>query len=364
MPISKKRPLVGLDIGSHTIKLVEVVHNKRGRILQNFGAIPTPPGSVVEGSIKDQEKLVSAIKRLYKNLRVRNSNVAASLSGYSVIAKKITLDRMDESRVEETIQEEAEKYIPYDINEVNLDFAILNSDQQGEAQGDEKGGVTGPKQMDVLLVAAKRDIIDEYVALLRAADLNPGALDADIFALQNAAEISLTNPEKCFALINLGAAELEINVVSRGISTFSRDSSYGGSQVTEAIRSEFKLDLHEAERMKLGGVELDGQREERLAAVLTREVSSWVREIKRALEFVAGTHASDPVEKIVVSGGSCRMAGLLEYLEKETGIPVEPLNPFRNLVIDYKRFDPDYLDYMALQAGVAVGLSLRRIDDK
>jgi len=368
MAISKKKSLVGLDIGSHSIKVAEIVHTKGGRVLQNFGVIPTPPGAVVEGSIKDQERLASALKILYKNLRIRNSNVAASLSGYSVIAKKITLEQMEESKIEGAIREEAEKYIPYDINEVNLDFAMLESEAEPEAgdAGKEAGKEvgSGPKQMDVLLVAAKREVIDEYVEVIRAAGLNPGVLDADIFALQNAAEISLPEPETCYAIINLGAAELEINVVSRGVSIFSRDSSYGGAQVTEAIRSEFSIDLPEAEQMKVGGMDLDDPKKEGLAKVVSSEVSSWVKEIKRALDFVSGTRAGDPIEKIIVSGGSSRIPGLQKYLEAETGIPVEPLNPFRNLLIDHRRFDADYLEYMAPQAGVAVGLSLRYIDDK
>ncbi|MCF8143085.1 MAG: pilus assembly protein PilM [Deltaproteobacteria bacterium] len=364
MAISKKKTLVGLDIGSHCIKLVEIVHSKRGRVLQNFGVIHTPPGAVVEGSIKDQEGVASAIKTLYRNLRVRNSNVAVSLPGYSVISKKISLVKMEEAKVESAIQEEAEKYIPYDINEVNLDFAVLDTGGTSDATGEENETSKDSRQMEVLLVAAKREVIDEYVQLIQAADLNPGVLDADLFALQNAAEISLLNPEPCYAIINLGAAELEINVVTRGISTFSRDSSYGGAQVTDAIKAEFNIDLLEAEKMKLGGAELDDQKEEGLAKIVNHEVSGWIKEIKRALDFVSGTRAGDPIKKIIVSGGSCKTPGLQKYLELETGIPVEPLNPFRNLVVDYNRFDVDYLDYMALQAGVAVGLSLRSIDDK
>jgi type IV pilus assembly protein PilM len=359
---SKIKPLVGLDIGSHCIKLVEIEYAKRGRVLQNFGVIPAPPGAIVEGSIKDQAGVASAIKTLYRNLRVKNSNVAVSLSGYSVIAKKITVEKMEESKIEENIKEEAEKYIPYDINEVNLDFMILDSDR--EAEGDRGGGSKGPQQMDVLLVAAKRDIIDEYVALIRAADLNPGVLDADVFALQNAAELSLINPGKCYAIINLGAAELEMNVVSGGISIFSRDSSYGGAQITEAIGAKFDIDLYEAEKMKMGGVKLDRSKGEELAKIVNHQVSRWVKEIKRALDFVSSTRAGDPIERIVVSGGSCNVPGFQKYLETETGIAVEPLNPFRNLVVDHKMFDVDYLDYMALQAGVALGLSLRSIDDK
>jgi len=363
MAISRKKPLVGLDIGSHSIKLVEIVPSKRGRMLQNFGVIHTPPGAVLEGSIKDRAGVASAIKKLYKNLRVRNSNVAVSLSGYSVIAKKITIEKMEESKIEAAIHEEAEKYIPYDINEVNLDFTILQSTEE-YGEGDDKGESKGRHQMDVMLVAAKRDVIEEYVELVQAADLNPAVMDADIFALQNAVEISLTGPEKCYAIINLGAAELEINVVSRGVSTFSRDSSYGGAQVTESIRSELRVDLREAEQMKLGGMPLDTHQEDGVAKVLGREVSAWVKEIKRAVEFVTSTRSADPIQKIIVSGGSFKIPGLQKYLETETGIPVAPLNPFRNLVINYRRFDADYLDDMALQAGVAVGLALRSIDDK
>jgi len=363
MPTSKLKPLVGLDIGSHTIKLVEILHSKKGRVLQNFGMIHTPPGAVAEGAIKDEEAVVSAIKSLYKNLKVRNINVAISLSGYSVISKKITLGKMDEPALEKAIQEEAEKYIPYDINEVNLDFEVLDSGRETQGEGGE-GEAGRQDQMEVLLVAAKTEVIDEYIDLIQAAGLNPGVLDADIFALQNAVEISLAKPRTCYAIVNIGAAELEINVISRGISTFSRDSSFGGSQLTEAISKKFNIDLPEAEKIKLGGAALSNQKREDLAKVVEQQVSVWVKEIKRALDFVSSTRTGDPIEKIIVSGGAFKMPGLQKYLEMETGIPVDPLNPFRNLVIDYKRFDPDYLDDIAPQAGVAVGLSLRSIDDK
>lgn len=362
--MSKKKPLVGLDIGSHTIKLVEIFRSKKGRLLQNFGVIHTPPGAIVEGAIKDQEGVVSAIKSLYRNLKVRNSNVAISLSGYSVISKRISLEKMEESALEKAIHEEAEKYIPYDITEVNLDFTVLNAERETQMDKDKEGEPEARNQMDVLLVAAKREIIDEHVELVRAAGLNPGVLDADVFALQNAVEISLAAPQTCYAIINLGAAELEINVISGGISTFSRDSSFGGTQITEAISKKFNIDLSEAEKMKLGGMALDEEKKGGLAGIVNQEVSLWVKEIKRALDFVSSMRTGDAVEKIVVSGGSFRVSGFQKYLELETGITVDLLNPFRNLVIDYKRFDPEYLEYMAPLAGVAVGLSLRSIDDK
>ncbi len=364
MAVSKKKNLVGLDIGSDCIKLVEIDHTSRGRILRNFGVAATPPHAIVEGSVKDVGAVSAAIKSLFKNLKVRNSNVAVSLSGYSVISKKIDLDKMEESQIEKAIQGEAEKYIPYDISEVNLDFARVISRGEAGAVTEEEGGSAAPERMEVMLVAAKREIINEYVELIRAADLNPGVLDVNIFALQNAVEISWEGSEECFAIVNLGATELEINAVSGGVSTFSRDSSYGGAQITEAIMSEFGMDFQEAEKLKLGGIELDEKKREGLEKIVTRIVSAWVGEIKRALDFVASTRSDDTIGKIIVSGGSSRIPGLQKYLEMETGISVEALNPFKSLVIDSKRVDPDYLNYMAPQAGVAVGLALRFIDDK
>ena len=126
----------------------------------------------------------------------------------------------------------------------------------------------------------------------------------------------------------------------------------------------FNTDLQQAEKIKLGGVDLDDRKKEGLEKIVTNEVSAWIKEIKRALDFVSSTRTGDPIGKIIVSGGSCRIPGLQKYLEMETGIPVEQLNPFKNLDLNDKRFDSDYLDYMAPQAGVAVGLSLRSIDDK
>jgi type IV pilus assembly protein PilM len=364
MAIPKKNQLVGLDIGSHSIKLVEIDHGKRGRLLRNFGVAPVPPGAIIEGSIKDVEAVSATIKGLFKNLRVRNRNVAISLAGYGVIAKRISLKKMGESEIEKAIQEEAEKYIPYDINEVNLDFAILNPEKEVEESKDQEPESTASNQVDVLLVAAKKDIVEEHVELIRAANLNPGVLDADVFALQNAVEISIDRPEGNYVIITIGAGELGINVVYGGMSTFSRDSSYGGAQITGAIMSEYGVGFDEAEKIKLGGTELEVQKKESLGKIVTNEVSAWVKEIKRALDFVVATYPDEAISEIILAGGSSRIAGLRTYMEQETNIPVVYLNPFRNLIMNSKSFDLEYLDYMAPQAGVAVGLALRSIGDK
>lgn len=363
MAIHKKNQLIGMDIGSHSIKLVEIDDGKKGRVLRNFGIIGLPFNAIVEGSIKEMELVSSAIRELCRNLKIGNKNVATSISGFSVIVKKITLTNKEESELETTIQDEAEQYIPFDISEVNLDFDIMSGAFKSKEASDEEGEKEGSEQMEVMLVAAKKDIVEDYVSVLDLAGLNSVVLDIDAFALQNAFEISSEKREGCYALVNVGAEELGINAIKNDISLFTRDSSFGGSQITEAIMSQFSVSFEEAEKIKLGGTRKEKDRKI-LEEIFVSVITEWVQEIKRALDFVAGTYPDETIEKILVSGGSCRIPDFKRYLELETGIPVAELNPFANLIINEKSFDPKYLRYMAPQAAVAVGLALRSIGDK
>jgi type IV pilus assembly protein PilM len=364
MPTAKKNQLVGLDIGSHAIKLVEIEDTKKGRILKNFGIIGLPQDAIVEGAIKEMEIVSSAIKTLYKNLKIKNKNVVTSISGYSVIVKKISIQKRGEAELDASIQDEAEQYIPFDINDVNLDYEILTP--PGEEEADKKGeGDKGDKGlMDVMLVAAKKDIVEDYVSLLHLTGLSPAILDVDAFALQNSFELSSENISGCYALVNVGAEELGINAIKNGVSIFTRDSSYGGYQINEAIMSKFDVSYEEAEKIKLGGTKIDQKDKGALEEIFTSVISGWVNEIKRALDFLATTYPDESIEKIVISGGSCRFPGFQKYLELETEIPVLELNPFGNLQVNDKMFDPKYLTYMAPQAAIAVGLALRSIGDK
>ncbi len=369
MPIPKKNQLVGLDIGSHSVKLVEIDDSKKGMILKNFGTIGLPKDAIVEGAIKEIEIVASSIKNLFKMLHVKNKNVATSISGFSVIPKKISISKRDESELESSIQEEAEQYIPFDISDVNLDYEILTSEEEEEAPETEEGeNEEGAKKegsglMDVMLVAAKKDIIEDYMSLIHLAGLNPAVLDVDAFALQNAFEMSAEEASGCYAIVSVGAEELGINAIKNRASIFTRDSSYGGSQITEAIMSRLDTSYEEAEKIKLGGTKMDKERDA-LEEIFTSSVSGWVQEIKRALDFLTTTYPDETIEKILITGGASRLPGFAKYLEMETDIPIEQLNPFANLQINEKTFDPRYLSYMAPQAGVAVGLALRSIGDK
>ena len=369
MPIPKKNQLVGLDIGSSAIKLVEIEDGKKGRILKNFGIIGLPHNAIVEGSIKEMELISSAIISLFRHLKIKNKNVATSVSGYSVIVKKIPVNKKKGVSLESTIYEEAEQYIPYDIHDVNLDYEVLGG-KEGEAEGEEeakepeaseKQEETGP--VDVMLVAAKKDIVEEYLRLLNLAKLNPVVLEVDVFAIQNAFEAAIQDTSECCAIINVGAEELEINAIKAGVSIFTRDSSYGGAQITEAIMKKLDIPYEEAEKIKLGGEDITKVKKE-LEDIFTSVVSTWIQEIKRALDFVATTYPDENIEKLYVCGGACRVPGFQKYLEMETDIPVLELNPFASLTMDEKIFDPKYLSYMAPQAAVAVGLALRSMGDK
>jgi type IV pilus assembly protein PilM len=362
MATPKKNQLVGLDIGSHSIKLAEVEDTKKGKILKSFGVIGLPQDAIVEGAIKEMEIVSSAIKTLYRHLKIKNKNVVTSISGYSVIVKKITIQKRGEAELEATIQDEAEQYIPFDINDVNLDYEILSS--TGDKDQQEKGAKEDRGLMDVMLVAAKKDIVEDYESLLHLTGLNPAILDVDAFALQNAFESALEEISGCYAIVNVGAEELGINAIKNGVSIFTRDSSYGGYQINEAIMSKFGVSYEEAEKIKLGGTKLESKERETLEDVFTSVVSGWVNEIKRALDFLSTTYPDESIEKIFVSGGSCRIPGFQKYLEIETEIPVEEMNPFANLQINDKLYDPKYLNYMAPQAAVAVGLALRSVGDK
>jgi len=362
MPVSKKNQLIGIDIGSHSIKVAEVEDSKQGMVLKNFGIIELPPEAIMDGSIKEMEIVSAALQNLLKNLRIKNNNSATSISGYSVIVKKITIPQKAEEDLEKSIHNEAEQYIPFDINDVNLDFQILPSPIKEEEEEEEKP--EKEELMDVLLVAAKKDIVEEYTSLFHLSELNPVVLDIDAFALQNAFEISNAEQSGCHALVHIGAQQLTINVVREGISVFTRDSSYGGAKITSEIQKQFETSYEEAEKIKLGATPIGADQKTVLEEIFSSSVSRWAQEIKRALDFVATTFVDIKVDDIFLSGGSSLIPGFSKYLSMETDLPVEKLNPFANLEIKEKLFDMAYLNYYAPIAVISIGLALRSIGDR
>lgn len=357
MPIPKRNQVVGIDIGSHSIKIAEIEDSKKGLVLKNFGIIEIPPEAIVEGSIREMEILSAALSNLLTNLKINNKNVATSISGYSVIVKKIAIPKKEEEELEKSIKSEAEQYIPFDIEDVNLDFQII---PPPEKEGEEK---EEEEFMDVLLVAAKKDIVEEYVSLLQLTGLNPIFLDIDAFALQNAFEISNHEQSGCHAIVHIGAQQLTINVIKNGISIFTRDSSYGGAQITSEIQKKLNIPYKEAEMIKLGAKPIEAKHRPLIEETFTSTVTNWCQEIKRAFDFVTST-SPDKIESILLSGGSSSLPGFSKYLGLETGLKIEMLNPYGEMEIREKLFDTGYLNYVAPQGAVSIGLALRYIGDK
>jgi len=348
----KKTSLIGLDIGSHAVKIVHLMESKGTYRLKDLGMSFLPPNCIVEGAIKDQEAVQSAIKKLVGNLKTKVKGVATSIAGWSVIIKKVDLPQMSEDELAENIQVEAEQYIPFNVEDVNIDFQILGSSPEKT------------DRMEVMLVAAKKEVIDDYTNLIKKAGLSPQVVDVDFFALENAFEANYDVAESGgVALVDIGATKMNINVLKNGVSMFNRDASIGGHQITEDIRQRFGLDYEEAEKIKLG-LSSEKVPVQDLEAIFVSAATGWSTEVKRAIDFFYATYPEETIGQILLSGGSSRLPGLDGLLNKDTNIPVAYFNPLAKIGAETKVFDQQYLDYIAPQVAVAVGLALRRVGDK
>ena len=347
----KKNRLVGLDIGSRTLKLAEIIDTKAGSTLKNFSTIDIEPGLIEEGSVRDPEAVSEYIRELFKSIKLKDKNVAISIGGYSVIVKKINVQTMTEDELHETIHFEAEQYIPFDISEVNLDFQIL-----GESEHN-------PNQMNVLLVAAKKEMISEYINLMKMAKLHPRIIDVDAFALQNIFKFNYSPEDENIALIDIGASKTSLNILKDNVSEFMRDVSLGCEQINDKIASTVGCTIEETEAIKLGE-ESDLISAEDLKEIVVSVVTDWCVEIKRALDFFYSTYPEEQISRIVLSGGGANIKKFLELLAAETSAEVEVINPFQNFIVDSNRVDSSYLEQIAPQAAICMGLAARKIGDK
>jgi len=344
---------IGLDIGSSSIKLIQLRETSKGIHLVNFDMALLPPEAVVDGALMNFTAIVEKIRELLRVHRIRFKECALSISGHSVIIKKISLPEMTEEELQESIQWEAEQYIPFEIKDVEVDVEILNPK-------------AGQGQMDVLLVAAKKEIINDYVSVAMEAGLKPVIMDVDTFTIQNAFELNYGfPPNEVIALINIGASVININIVANGITTFTRDIGMGGQMLTEEIQKQLNVSYEEAEHYKTGGEgTISSSSIYREVQRLSERVSeTLVTEIQRSIDFFAATTINADISRIYLSGGSSQIPALIRSLERRLEVPVELVNPFKNIVVDPKKFDFDLLQRMAPMAAVAVGLGLRRAGD-
>jgi type IV pilus assembly protein PilM len=350
----RAQSLVGLDIGSSAVKAIELKPAGKGFRVSALGVESVPPDSIVDGAIIDGGAVADAVRRLFANKRFKAKDVVASLSGNSVIVKKITLPAMTEAELSESIYWEAEQYIPFDIQDVNLDYEILDPGTGQDTQG----------SMDVLLVAAKKDKIADYTNVIAQAGKSPVIVDVDVFALQNAFEANYGfEPGAVVAILNAGASAININILSGSQSVFTRDVSMGGNAFTEAVQKELNLPYESAEQLKKGQ-DVDGATYEDARAVLRAMTDNVLLEVEKTFDFFKATASNDRIDRIMLSGGASRVEGFAESLRERFGTEVEQFDPFRQVAFDAKKLGVDNAEDFAPVAAVAMGLALRKVGDR
>jgi type IV pilus assembly protein PilM len=347
----RAKSLVGLDLGSSAVKAIELKPVGKGYKVTAFGSEPIPPDSIVDGAIIDGAAVVAAVRRLFESRKIKTKEVAASLSGNAVIVKKISLPVMTEAELAESIYWEAEQYIPFDIQDVNLDYQILD------------GRDSGKGTMDVLLVAAKNEKIADYTGVIGQAGRTAVVIDVDAFALQNAYEANYgADADGVVVLLNAGASATNINILSGEQSVFTRDISIGGNAYTEALQKELSLPFEQADQLKRGQT-VNGTTYEDARPVLRAVTENVMLEIQKTFDFFKATAASDRINRIVISGGASRAEAFGEMLADRFEAPVESFDPFKKISFDAGKFNADVTE-VAATAAVAVGLALRRAGDR
>jgi type IV pilus assembly protein PilM len=352
--LTPRRQLVGLDIGSSAIKLVQLKESKGRYFLQKFGVKPLEPEVIVDGTVMDEGRVVSAIRELFDESNVKNKHVAISISGHAVIVKKISLPPMPDEELEGQVRLAAEQYIPFDINEVNIDFHVLPPDPSGDGQGD----------MSVILVAAKKDKINELTELVKGAGLTPMVMDVDAFAIENMHAINYPMAQdETTALVNLGASVMNVNIIRGGVSLFTRDIPLGGNRYTEAIQREMGMSYEEAEESKKGE-HASGSAAASLGNVIDSVNGEVASEIARTVDYFKTSASNAELDRVLVCGGVAKAKGLIQQLGDRMQTPVEVANPFGEIDVTGSDVDPDTLADLAPLAAVGVGLALRAVGDR
>ena len=343
--LNHKKQSVGLDIGSRTLKAVELRPSRKGNFdLVSHGYDVLSPDCIVDGVILSKNPVADTINRIFTHERIKNNRVATSISGHSVIVKKISLPTQNEADLAESIPWEAEQYIPFDIADVNLDYQVLG-----------ENSATG--MLDILLVAVKKDKILDYTQVLTLAGKTPVIVDVDAFALQNAYEFNYEPTDNSTAaLLDIGATTMTINLVAGTEFLFTRDVSVGGNHYTEFLQKEFNLSYDQAQALKHGEA-VDNISLNDVHHVIDSVTEIISLEIQKTFDFFKSTSTVDNIDRMLVSGGAAHTSGLIDALEKKFEIPVEKFNSFRKISADPQRFP--MLDEQSPDMAIAVGLALR-----
>ncbi|MGL1930522.1 MAG: pilus assembly protein PilM [Desulfotalea sp.] len=338
--------VVGIDIGSHAVKICQLKKAGDDYSVVALGSALLPEDAVDDGTLNSPEEVSNIIATLLKNLKIRNKKIGFSISGYSVIVKKINLQAMEDKLLEDYIMAEAEQYIPFDREDVYLDYQDLKTNETPEGR------------TDVMLVAAKKDVVQEYLTMFDDLGLIPVLVDIDGFAFENSFEHSSTDSSNV-AMVDIGASKISINILSEGLSVVARDVVLGSRQITEQIQDLLDLEFEEAELIKLGGKQPEEGNFE-IQKIFSKSCTQWVLEIKKSIDLYHANYKKSPLAKIILGGGGAKVTSFAEFLNEETGIKVELCSPFNNISFDEKKIDPEYIKDISPEMAIATGIALRK----
>jgi type IV pilus assembly protein PilM len=361
--LSKKIPLVAIDIGSSSIKLIKLTELKKGKHeLTHFGVMPLAEGCVVEGVVKNPEMVAEALKKLIKAEKSQGNYAASSVAGEAVFIKKIKVPLMSKDELFFKVNQEAEQYIPFDINDVVLDFQLLGSKSDGVKEGSKGSGEKG-EMMEALLVAVQKDIINERTNILLDAGLKPAIIDLDLFALMNAAQLtkdfsSMGNT----ALIDLGDSFTHINIIQDGAVSYSRDIPVGGRCLTNMLLSKFKVPFEQVIEIKQGKFSPDTNENEVIETIV-QAYKKVLDEVQKYFEYIS-TVSNHQIKSVLLCGGGSMIRGLDGFFTDYLKLPVEILNPMQGIKVNHKDFDQHLVHEMSGLSTVALGLARRRFDYK
>jgi type IV pilus assembly protein PilM len=344
--MAEGKNLVGVDIGASSIKVVQLKANRKVYSVIRYGYAPLPPQTIIDGHIMSSGVVTETLVRLFSDNKIQQKDIAVGVYGQSVIVRKITVPMMTPEELEEQINWEAEQHIPFDIKVMSIDYEVLR--KRPEAG-----------QMDLLLVAAKKDEINDYASILREARLRPLIVDINAFTIQNIFEQQMGLPQDgTIALLNVGAAVSSLNIVSHGVSAFTREITNAGNAITEEIQKQCSVPYEQAEAYKCGGGPTQIVPQE-VHQIISSACEGLAGEIQRSLDFYLATSGEGEISKIFVCGGSAYLAPLCKAIEKRARVPVMLFDPMAQLQVDPKFVNEAEMRSRASQLVVALGLSLR-----
>ena len=340
---------IGLDIGSSLVKVVEIDHSRSQPVVCKLGVVPLPPEAIVDGEVMDRLLVVDAIRECAAQAGLRGGDVVTAVSGRALIVKKVLMDKMDKADAREAIFWEAEQHVPFDIEDVSLDFQILDE-------------VTAGNQMQVLLVAAKKELIHQHADLVREAGLEPRIIDLDAFAVQNCYEANYEpGANKVVGLLNIGAEVTNVNIVQGGTPQFTRDLSVGRSRFIEEAQREFNIGREEASRL-LTAKQPDGVSAEAMRSVVARAAEELSGGLERSFAYLKSADGGAQLSSVMLSGGGSQMPLLRAHLAERHQVPVDVLDPLRSVTYAPELFSDQPVEELAPLLAVGVGLALRRVE--